>query len=131
MNVAFQPLVHVNQQLSRLQVFFQDPPKKGVDEAVLMAQRAGVKAGSSFYVTCNLRSSARSSVAQVVMVTGDHPDTARAIAGASSCHRSACRMMFTLVHPCTLDSSSKFMTRPGKAESTSWALALTRPTRLE
>jgi len=38
----------------------EDPPKKGVDEAVLMAQRAGVK---------------------VVMVTGDHPDTARAIAG--------------------------------------------------
>jgi len=38
----------------------EDPPKKGVDEAVLNAQRAGVK---------------------VVMVTGDHPDTARAIAG--------------------------------------------------
>jgi len=37
----------------------EDPPKKGVDDAVIMAQRAGVK---------------------VVMVTGDHPDTARAIA---------------------------------------------------
>eukprot|EP00931_Biecheleriopsis_adriatica_P024149 TRINITY_DN15119_c0_g1_i3.p1 TRINITY_DN15119_c0_g1~~TRINITY_DN15119_c0_g1_i3.p1 ORF type:complete len:1229 (-),score=239.13 TRINITY_DN15119_c0_g1_i3:158-3646(-) len=37
----------------------EDPPKKGVDNAVIMAQRAGVK---------------------VVMVTGDHPDTARAIA---------------------------------------------------
>mmetsp|Transcript_89989 Transcript_89989/g.160182 ORF Transcript_89989/g.160182 Transcript_89989/m.160182 type:complete len:1091 (+) Transcript_89989:125-3397(+) len=38
----------------------EDPPKKGVDDAVIMAQRAGVK---------------------VVMVTGDHQDTARAIAG--------------------------------------------------
>jgi magnesium-transporting ATPase (P-type) len=37
----------------------EDPPKKGVDDAVVMAQRAGVK---------------------VVMVTGDHPDTAKAIA---------------------------------------------------
>eukprot|EP00927_Polykrikos_kofoidii_P027257 TRINITY_DN24051_c0_g1_i1.p1 TRINITY_DN24051_c0_g1~~TRINITY_DN24051_c0_g1_i1.p1 ORF type:complete len:1103 (+),score=191.83 TRINITY_DN24051_c0_g1_i1:96-3404(+) len=37
----------------------EDPPKKGVDTAVLDAKRAGVK---------------------VVMVTGDHPDTARAIA---------------------------------------------------
>jgi len=38
----------------------EDPPKKGVDDAVIMAQKAGVK---------------------VVMVTGDHPDTAKAIAG--------------------------------------------------
>jgi len=37
----------------------EDPPKEGVDAAVLRAQDAGVK---------------------VVMVTGDHPDTARAIA---------------------------------------------------
>jgi len=37
----------------------EDPPKEGVAQAVLKAQRAGVK---------------------VVMVTGDHPDTARAIA---------------------------------------------------
>lgn len=37
----------------------EDPPKDGVDTAVLKAQSAGVK---------------------VVMVTGDHPDTARAIA---------------------------------------------------
>mmetsp|Transcript_93130 Transcript_93130/g.287380 ORF Transcript_93130/g.287380 Transcript_93130/m.287380 type:complete len:1112 (+) Transcript_93130:64-3399(+) len=37
----------------------EDPPKEGVDTAVLKAQAAGVK---------------------VVMVTGDHPDTARAIA---------------------------------------------------
>merc|ERR1711937_805689 len=37
----------------------EDPPKEGVDTAVLKAQSAGVK---------------------VVMVTGDHPDTARAIA---------------------------------------------------
>ncbi|CAE8581761.1 unnamed protein product [Polarella glacialis] len=37
----------------------EDPPKKGVAEAVIQAQLAGVK---------------------VVMVTGDHPDTARAIA---------------------------------------------------
>jgi len=37
----------------------EDPPKRGVDDAVAQAQRAGVK---------------------VVMVTGDHPDTARAIA---------------------------------------------------
>jgi len=37
----------------------EDPPKKGVAEAVLAARSAGVK---------------------VVMVTGDHPDTARAIA---------------------------------------------------
>jgi magnesium-transporting ATPase (P-type) len=37
----------------------EDPPKKGVADAVLAAQAAGVK---------------------VVMVTGDHPDTARAIA---------------------------------------------------
>lgn len=38
----------------------EDPPKEGVASAVVKAQRAGVK---------------------VVMVTGDHPDTARAIAG--------------------------------------------------
>merc|ERR1719203_1693006 len=37
----------------------EDPPKEGVATAVLKAQSAGVK---------------------VVMVTGDHPDTARAIA---------------------------------------------------
>jgi magnesium-transporting ATPase (P-type) len=37
----------------------EDPPKPGVDQAVLKADKAGVK---------------------VVMVTGDHPDTARAIA---------------------------------------------------
>jgi len=37
----------------------EDPPKEGVDTAVLKAQSAGVR---------------------VVMVTGDHPDTARAIA---------------------------------------------------
>merc|ERR1719491_2167936 len=37
----------------------EDPPKEGVASAVVKAQRAGVK---------------------VVMVTGDHPDTARAIA---------------------------------------------------
>merc|ERR1719456_1360443 len=38
----------------------EDPPKRGVAEAVIAAQRAGVK---------------------VVMVTGDHPETAKAIAG--------------------------------------------------
>jgi len=38
----------------------EDPPKQGVADAVVAAQDAGVK---------------------VVMVTGDHPDTARAIAG--------------------------------------------------
>jgi len=37
----------------------EDPPKEGVDDAVIKATNAGVK---------------------VVMVTGDHPDTARAIA---------------------------------------------------
>merc|ERR550534_564824 len=46
----------------------EDPPKEGVAEAVVRAQKAGVKG---------------------VMVTGDHPDTARAIASRINILRSS------------------------------------------